>query len=54
MSTSWSRADTPQEEHFSFKEQFTDSSGTVCITENFHYANGQVQYDNMTITPGAC
>lgn len=24
--------------------------GTFCMTENFHYANGQYQYDNVAFT----
>lgn len=45
---------TPQEGHISFTDTRTTPAGTFCITQNYHYANGQVQYGSITPTPGAC
>lgn len=43
-----------QESHLMLKETVTISGQTLCITNRYHYANGQVQFSDFDITPGAC
>jgi hypothetical protein len=44
------KQDTTQVLHLSFSSTFTTPFGTFCDTENFHEANGQVQYDYTSFT----
>jgi hypothetical protein len=43
-----------QEGHYLFKDTATYGGETFCVTERFHYANGQTQFDGIDVTPGAC
>jgi hypothetical protein len=45
---------TLQEEHLFDQHQVVTPFGTFCETINFHYANGQIQYENFSVNPGSC
>ncbi len=46
---------TPQVINVNDRETITSPNGqTVCITNHFHSANGQIRFSDFDVTPGAC
>ena len=46
---------TPQVINQNTRQTITSPNGqTVCITLHYHSANGQVQFSDFDVTPGAC
>ncbi len=52
--TAHSQLNGDKENHLMYKATQTFNGQSFCITQRFHEANGQVQFDSFSATPGAC